>query len=475
MDKISNLKLWIIFFFYTCLVSAFVQFILLPYVLPGLHAGSGLLNCSFDSMGFHKLAVDLASRIHAQGWSAWQLKPEGHVVAGIASIFYVFLPDARILIPLNAALHASAALVLVNLLNLFINNKFRSILCALPFLIFPSNLQWTAQLHKDIFSVLGVVVLLYGMVLLARLDSYKSEKQYFANFIPIIFCLCGFALIYLVRSYILAIIMPFMILFFSSLFAISLIWMFRKKISWQKAMPIVFSIILISFMLAQAHSADPVESAARTWIIAERRSEQNISAAIEDPTAAIEDPTAAKVDVEIMAKKYDIDKYWKSSSWLPLFIDRKVACIAIIRRGFRRSTPEAKSNIDNDVGFGNAKDMLIYLPRAAQIVFLAPFPTQWFSKGTYPGSYLMRRVASYEMMIVYFALLFLPCAIWHWRKRAEIWIIFAFCVYMMLVYGLTISNIGTLYRMRYPYITTLAALGIAGFMVFLDSLKIKKR
>lgn len=470
MGKLNNFKLWSIFFLYTFCVSALVQIVLLPHVFPALHAGNGLLNCSFDSMGFHKLAVDLASRIHAHGWSAWQLKPEGHVVAGIASIFYVFLPDARILIPLNAALHASAALVFVNLLNLFINNKFRSILCALPFLIFPSNLQWTAQLHKDIFSVLGVVVLLYGMVLLARLDSYKSEKRYFTNFIPIIFCLCGFALIYLVRSYILAIIMPFMTLFFSSLFAISLIWMFRKKISWQKAMLIVFSIILIliSFMLAQAHSADPVESAARTWIIAERRSEQNIS-------AAIEDPTAAKVDVETMTKKYDIDKYWKSSSWLPLFIDRKVACIAIIRRGFRGSTPEAKSNIDNDIGFGSIKDILIYLPRAAQIAFLSPFPNQWLSKGTYQASSLMRRVSACEMIVVYFSLLFLPYSIWHWRKRVEIWIISAFCAYLLLAHAMVVCNIGTLYRMRYVYITTLAALGIAGFMAFLDGLKFKKR
>src|SRR3990167_6091610 len=166
MDKISNSKLWIIFFFYTCFVSALVQFILLPYVFPGLHAGSGLFNCSFDSMGFQKLAVDLANKIHSQGWSAWQLKPEGHVVAGIASIFYVFLPDARILIPLNAALHASAALALVNLLNLFINNKTMAILCVLPFLIFPSNLQWTAQWHKDSFSIFGVVLVLQRIVLL---------------------------------------------------------------------------------------------------------------------------------------------------------------------------------------------------------------------------------------------------------------------------------------------------------------------
>ncbi|MDP3791574.1 MAG: hypothetical protein Q8R38_05995 [Candidatus Omnitrophota bacterium] len=468
MDKINNLKLWCIFFFYTFCVSAFVQFVLLPYVFPGLHAGSGLLICSFDSIGFHKLALESANKIHAQGWSAWQLKPEGHVVSGIASIFYVFLPNARILIPLNAALHASAALVLVNLLDLFINNKFKSILCALPFLVFPSNLQWTAQLHKDIFSVLGVVMLLYGLVSLVKLASNKAVSWFSISFYSIIFCICGFILLWLVRSYMLMIVMPFVISFFSILFLVLFIRAFKKDISWHKTALILLDMLFILLISAQLHPADLKKSVVSAQFHAEKSSVQNIS-------STIESPIVVEADAGTIIEKNNIDMCWKRSSWLPLFIDRNACHLAIIRRGFRGSAPEARSNIDCDIGFGNAKDMLIYLPRAAQIAFLAPFPTQWFSEGTYRGSYLMRRVASYEMMVVYFALLFLPCAIWRWRKRAEIWTIFAFCVYMMLIYGLTISNIGTLYRMRYPYITTLVALGIAGFTVFLDSLKIKKK
>ncbi|OIO34510.1 MAG: hypothetical protein AUJ70_00930 [Candidatus Omnitrophica bacterium CG1_02_40_15] len=86
----------------------------------------------------------------------------------------------------------------------------------------------------------------------------------------------------------------------------------------------------------------------------------------------------------------------------------------------------------------------------------------------------MRKISAFEMAVVYFALIFLPYAIWYWRKRIEIWIIFIFCIYMMLVYGLVVCNIGTLYRMRYVYITTLVALGIAGFIASLGQLKIKR-
>ena len=48
----------------------------------------------------------------------------------------------------------------------------------------------------------------------------------------------------------------------------------------------------------------------------------------------------------------------------------------------------------------------------------------------------------------------------------------AFCIYMMLTYGLVVCNIGSLYRLRYVYITTLAAVGIAGFIAFFEDIKI---
>jgi hypothetical protein len=166
------------------------------------------------------------------------------------------------------------------------------------------------------------------------------------------------------------------------------------------------------------------------------------------------------------------EEHWKKSSWLPLFLENKVYYLAQVRKGFRLSG--GRSIIDNDIGFGSVKDMLIYMPRAAQIVLLAPFPNQWLGEGSYPGNTLMRRISVFEMIVVYFVLLFLPYALWHWRKRIEIWIIFIFCIYIMCVLGLVICNIGSLYRTRYVYIMILVALGIAGFIVFLDNIKLKK-
>ena len=219
MNKSKDLKLWLLFFLYTASVSTFVQIVLLPYILPFFHAGNGLLNSSYDSIGFHRIAVDLVNKIRAQGWSAWELRPGRQGIACIVSIFYFFaLPDSRILIPLQAALHASAALILVNLLSLFVKNRNKAILCVLPFLVFPSNLQWTAQMHKDGFSILGVVFILQGMVSLARVENYKAKNWFFINFRSIVFCVCGFILIWIMRPYMLTIIRPFVEVFFYLLF-----------------------------------------------------------------------------------------------------------------------------------------------------------------------------------------------------------------------------------------------------------------
>jgi len=170
-----------------------------------------------------------------------------------------------------------------------------------------------------------------------------------------------------------------------------------------------------------------------------------------------------------------IEDRWITSSWVPAFLERKAYSLAHTRKGFRFDDLKARSNIDLDVGFNSIVRMILHLPRAAQIVFLAPFPNQWFEAGRSVAGSLMRRIAIFEMVVTYFSFMFLPYAIWYWRKNIEIWMVFIFCGLMMLSYGLVICNVGTLYRMRYPYITILIALGIAGFITLLEQTACIKR
>ena len=169
-------KIWGIAFIYTCMVSVFVQLILLPHLFPRLHAGGGLFIGCPDSMALNQLAVDMAEKIRISGWGVWMLRPHNQSPAGIASIIYALTwSKLWVLIPLNAALHASAFLIIFQLINLFIKNQINSFLCVLPFLVFPSNLQWTAQLHKDGFSILGSVLILYSVVILIKSGNLENK------------------------------------------------------------------------------------------------------------------------------------------------------------------------------------------------------------------------------------------------------------------------------------------------------------
>jgi hypothetical protein len=560
-NKINHLwKIWGIAFIYTCLVSLFVQFILLPYFFPRMHAGGGLFTGCPDSVSLHQLAVELAERIKQSGWGAWRLRPHNQSPAGIASMVYALTwSKLWVLIPLNAALHASAFLILFQLINLFIKNQLRSFLCVLPFLVFPSNLQWTAQLHKDGLSILGAALILYSLVILVK--SGNLEKKDWRRLIAraIVFYLMGIFLIWLARPYMLMIVKFIMVFFCPLLIATFFIRWLKGNLSWQKVFTasgvLLISLLILSqtsskymavdsetFGLSMARSDELLESFARSQdelaqteaveekvesalpvaakpedsapsakasapiAVVELPAEEKVESALPvaaqtkdnepsakapAPIAVVELPAEEKVESalpvtakpiivnpepaksEVMPKpavqKYIPEQTWKRSFGCPLFIEKKAFSLAQMRGGFRYTAPEAGSNIDIDVGFNSLESIIAYLPRAAQIVFLAPFPNHRFSnQGSYAGSRLMRRISGFEMAIVYFGLFFLWYAAWYWRKRIEMWVIAAFCIYFMLIYGLIVCNVGTLYRMRYLYITILAALGIAGFFALLD-------
>jgi hypothetical protein len=73
----------------------------------------------------------------------------------------------------------------------------------------------------------------------------------------------------------------------------------------------------------------------------------------------------------------------------------------------------------------------------------------------------MRRVVGFEMVGLYLALVFVPLAVWRWRTRPEVYVIAACCLFMTVLYAMAVCNIGALYRFRYGFVMTLAALGLA--------------
>jgi len=134
-----------------------------------------------------------------------------------------------------------------------------------------------------------------------------------------------------------------------------------------------------------------------------------------------------------------------------------VARTARLRHKFILLYPEAGSNIDTDVEFQSLSDLIRYIPRAAAIGFLAPFPRMWFERGTQNGR-TGRIVAGTETAILY--LIEALALVGLWRKRRDLlaWWLGLVALGGCLALGLVVTNIGALYRMRYIFVIVLIVL-----------------
>jgi hypothetical protein len=155
---------------------------------------------------------------------------------------------------------------------------------------------------------------------------------------------------------------------------------------------------------------------------------------------------------------------WKKSDWLPELIENNFFRISVLRQGYILGPgyKNSGSMVDRDFRLLSVQEFFDYFPRALQLGFLSPFPTNWVGKAYSMGGNIMRRVAGAEMSGVYLALLFLPYVFWRWRGSVEMWVITAFAGILLLVYAFATPNIGSLYRLRFGYLMLFVTLGLTG-------------
>lgn len=140
--------------------------------------------------------------------------------------------------------------------------------------------------------------------------------------------------------------------------------------------------------------------------------------------------------------------------------------IAARRQGFVDSSgapvpSEAGSDIDTGVRFKSVADIIRHLPRAAVVGFLAPFPNMWLSAGRQAGA-IGRIVSGFEMILTYMIECLALFGLWSRRKHLAAWLLFVVAALGALSLGLIVTNIGALYRLRYPFWALLVVLGAGG-------------
>ncbi len=108
------------------------------------------------------------------------------------------------------------------------------------------------------------------------------------------------------------------------------------------------------------------------------------------------------------------------------------------------------SIIDSSVTFAGPIDLIKYLPRALEIGHLAPFPPMWFGAGHNVGL-IGRLLSGLEMSLTYLIEALAFVFVWRRRRRLETWLLLLTTTTGVVALGMVVVNIGTLYRMRYPF------------------------
>ncbi|MBI4507236.1 MAG: hypothetical protein HY691_17025 [Chloroflexi bacterium] len=463
-------RLWGAFFAYAALAALAVQLVLLPRVFPTWHAGDGLL-VEGDWLTFHRMAAELAGRIRAEGWAVWELRPAGQAPVGIAAAIYALtVPQPWALVPLNAALHATAALVLLRIVLGFVADWRVAAAAALPFLVLPSALTWYAQIHKDGFSIAGVLLALHGWLLLAQpLGPRRPWRPLVAAALLIGL---GTALVWLVRPYLASVLH---LLGFAAAAAVSVAALLRARraggwlraaavavVAWGVVVALALPGMPPGEPLAATESSPPVGSSST----AEPATRAGSASSLPPEPSGAGARAAGLAGTLRCAVTTEagqvVEVVWQRSWWLPAGVDQRLCGVTAARWAWYVLYPDARTLVDPEVRWASAGDLVVYLPRAVQIGLLAPFPAQWLEAGRTPTTTALRRVTAVEMLIVYIALAGLPLALWRWRRRLDLWLGIAFCGMLLVFHVLVAPNVGALHRLRYAYLMTLVALGLAG-------------
>lgn len=134
-----------------------------------------------------------------------------------------------------------------------------------------------------------------------------------------------------------------------------------------------------------------------------------------------------------------------------------------LRQEFIRLNRDSGSNIEADVKFDTAMDVLRYLPKALLIGFLAPFPNQWFTAGKQVGL-AGRLISGLEMTAIYLVELLALVGLWRSRASLPAWLFFSVTLVSLTALALVVINVGALYRMRYGFLILLIILAANGLM-----------
>jgi hypothetical protein len=497
----GSVSIFLFAFFFATVAGLLTQFVVLPYLLPSIHAGHGLL-MGGDWIGFHADAAELADKISQQGWAAYELRPRGQAPIGISAIVYLVtgIHEPWVLVPLHALLFAAIVVGFFNIFRRFSGSR-NAAAAALLLVFLPSSLMLYAQIHKDSWAIAGTVWIFAALIAYATIERIAPKQH------AVLIMVTGgaTALVWLVRAYLLQLLLAGLLVGIVFLIAWTVLTC-RRRIFIRELSR--FSGVAACLLIISVCASDiPTRTVA---II-----NPNLAAVIEPPDVVGANRPVLHVpmvpfafdrllndtqkrlleahDLDALVGTLDGRQRFVWDTWqrrvddvitaltprqekidaLPPFIARRVEMIINLRRGAVQSGMAAGSAIDNSAKLRDMGEIIRYLPRAFQIALFAPFPNLWFSPGLSPGAGVMRTAAGFEMALSYTLYLGFVPLLWLSSAGNRKGIIFVVLIVtpILVLLAITIPNVGTLYRMRYGYFFLLTGFGLVGWGMLVEWLR----
>jgi len=391
-------------------------------IIPGLFDRDGLATgIAFDNILYRSLQLELIQTLQSSGWNAWlHLQAPLHTRlyslcdAGLGKILGYNILTVE---PLNL-FYFLVTLSFVYLLGREIFSERVGLLAAIVVTVWPSMLLQSTQIIRDPLSnmcLLGITWLLTKVV--ARELTWR---QAFIWATTIVFTI---AVLWLARGNIWSIIVFALLATFILLAA--------KMIQLKRSMPTN----LISLLVVIAISIT-IPSQLESMATPERK----------PPHAALSLQSAGD----------DMGPF-----------TRLLSQIQNRRAAFPNSYTARGSNIDPDVSLRSVSDIIKYLPRAAVIGFLAPFPSMWIQVGGQAGR-SGRLLSGLEMLLMYLMYGAALFALWSERRRLPMWLSFIVASVGIVGLGVIVANVGALYRLRYAFWMMLIVIAVQGLLLILE-------
>ena len=430
--------------------------------LSNLHNGQGFWNFSRDSTLYHQEAINASTFLRNSQWFDWWSAYElhGHV-KWIALVYWATGHEALISFEIiNGLVWSSSIVLLYKSSKLIFNNLIVSAISVL-FFFQPSILISSTQLLRDPFFILGICFMFYGWAIL------KKNK----NNLGIVLILIGSVLFISMRPYL-------SVVLFAVFFYYSIKLILNKEISIFTISLLIVPLFIITelglenrYLTSFFQSFEIQNNSNKGENILDPLLIQNNSNKGEnilDPLLIQNNSNKGENILDPLLIQNGNNKstvFWQAVTSMSNELATKVS---ERRYGFRTVNKSAGSKIDSDKSYNSFVDAILYFPRVVQVAFLSPFPSHWIKTGKETGR-IGRMLSGLEMLSWYFIILgFLYIVFTKPLVIEPLLPIITLSVFVIIMLGYVVPNIGAIYRMRQGFMIPFYMVGVYGIYSFIE-------